>query len=247
MAPRTAKRKSAIEYGTSGEANLVKLDDKRARIDFAEGKKVELQVVQGNVFEDETTTLPEYVPFKAMAVNKSIPVRLSMEEGDKRVLFINPLAGEFKVKFVRFQAPEGSEPVWVEKQGKGKRPYREANPFVEVTEGRWKGLTIRGRLFDNFGEWKEDGLTTIYGEGTGSENLRDFCSCVGFNYWEVPFSENHLPEIQKIALEKENEFSIILVKGYVANWVAGLDEEDVYGDTPEEKDAPSAAENMLGE
>lgn len=233
MAPRTAKRASSIEYGTSGEASLVKLDDHRARIDFAEGKSVNLDVVIGNVFEDDKATLPDYVPFKSMAAGKSLPVRVSMEKGDKRILFINPLSGELRVKFVKFQAPEGSDPVWVEKAGKGKRPYREANPFVQVIDGRWKGLTIRGRLFDNFGLWEEDGNTVIYGEGTGSTNLKDFCACVGYEYWNLPYSENLLPDIQKVALKNDNEFSIMLVKGYIQTWTPGFDEEDTFVDSPE--------------
>lgn len=244
MAPKSAKRASAIEYGTGGEATLTKLDDKRARIDFAEGKTVNLSVVQGNVFEDEKATLPDYVPFKSMASNKSINVRLSMEKGDKRVLFINPLSGELRVKFVRFQAPEGSEPVWVEKPGKGKRPYREANPFVEVIDGRWKGLIIRGRLFDNFGLWEEDGNAVVYGEGSGSTNLKDFCACVGYEYWNLPYSENLLPEIQRVALENDNEFSIMLVKGYIQTWAPGYNEDDTFVDATEEP-ATSSAEDLL--
>jgi len=114
MAPKTAKRKSAIEYGKSGEASLVKLDDKRARIDFHEGGNIELRVVQGNVFEDENATLPEYVPFKAMAVNKSIPVRVSMEAGEKKVLFINSESlGELNRTCIRIESPREIVVVFV--------------------------------------------------------------------------------------------------------------------------------------
>lgn len=239
MAPRNAKKQSALEYGKGGAANLVKLDDHRARIDFEDGESVNLQVKQGNVFEDETATLPEHVPFKALAVNKPFPVKVSFEKGDKRVLFINPLTGEYRVKFVRFQAPEGSEPSWAEKQGKGNRPYREANPFFEIVDGRWKGTVIRGRLFDNFGLWEEDGFTTVFGNGSGAETLRDFCDAVGFDYTTTPFSENLLPLIQKTALENTKEFSIILTKGYIGNILPGFNEEEVYADPEPSETAES--------
>lgn len=243
MAPRSVKGSSALEYGKSGEASLVKLDENRARFDFADGESVTLQVKIGDIFEDKAATLPIYVPFKAMQAGKSIKVRCSFEKGDKRILFINPLSGELQVKFVRFQAPEGSEPVWIEKQGKGNRPYREAPVFVEVVDGRWKGCVIRARIFDNFALWEEDGFCTVRGEGTGSNNLRDFSDAVGFDYTTIPYSENLLPLIQKTALENAKTFSAVLVNGYVSNYVPGLDSDafgDEYGDvpdlTPENKD-----------
>ena len=244
MAPKSAKRAGSLEYGKSGEATLVKLDDNRARFDFSDGESVTLQVKLGNVFEDDNATLPEYVPFKVMKPNGALKVRCSFEKGEKKVLFINPLSGEQKVKFVRFQSPEGSEPVWTEKPGKKGKPYREANPFFEIVDGRWKGCIIRGRLFDNFGLWEEDGMTTVFGEGTGSQNLRDFCDCVGFPYYEVPFNENHLPEIQKLALSNDNEFSIVLVSGYISNYVPGLD-DDAFGDAMAESNKADAAVNEL--
>ena len=179
-----------------------------------------------------------------MQANKGIKVRCSFEKGDKRILFINPLSGELQVKFVRFQAPEGSEPVWIEKQGKGNRPYREAPVFVEVIDGRWKGCVIRGRIFDNFVLWEEDGLTTVRGEGTGSNNLRDFSDCVGFDYTTTPFSENLLPLIQKTALENEKIFSIVLVNGYISNYVPGLD-ADAFGDEYVDEPAPTSQEPVI--
>lgn len=226
MAPKSAKRESKkLEYGKSGIAKMVKLDATRARFDFEDGTQVQFTVVQGNIWEDEKATLPEYVPFKVMKENGSLNVRVSFEKGDTKVLFINPSSGELKVKFDRFQAPEDSAPTWTEKKGKGDRPYREANPFFEVTDGRWKGCVIRSRLFDNFGLWEEDGLTTVYGEGTGSQNLRDFCDAVGFDYSNTPYSENHLPEIQRVAKENGNEFTIVLNNGYISTYVPSMQDD----------------------
>ena len=226
MAPKAAKRESKkLEYGKSGSAKMVKLDAIRARFDFEDGTQVPFTVVQGNIWEDEKSTLPEYVPFKIMKESGSINVRVSFEKGDTKVLFINPSSGELKVKFDRFQAPEDSAPTWQEKEGKGKRPYREANPFFEVADGRWKGCVIRGRLFDNFGLWQEDGNTTVYGDGTGSQNLRDFCDAVGFDYSNTPYSENLLPEIQKVAKELGNEFTIVLNNGYISTYVPAMQDD----------------------
>lgn len=246
MAQKRTTRKSGIEYGKSGVGKLVKLDATRARMDFDDGVSVPFSVVQGDVFENEKATLPTYVPFKAMKDNSPLNVRASFEKGDTRILFINPASGELRVKFSKFQAPEGSAPTWTEKQGVGNKLYREANPFVEVLEGRWKGLVVRGRVFDNFGIDTEDGKTTIFfgKKGTSSQNLEDFCACVGFEYWNTPYSENPLPQIQETAYQNENVFSIILVNGYIANWITGLNEEEAFeAEYPE----TSAAEVLLAE
>lgn len=254
MAPKRTERKTSLEYGKSGIGKLVKLDANRARVDFDDGVSVPFTVVQGNIFEDEKATLPSYVPFKAMKDNTHLNVRVSFEKGDKKVLFINPVSGELRVKFTKFQAPEGSAPSWNEKEGTyvdkatgNKKTYREANPFVEVIDGRWKGAQIRGRLFDNFGMAEEDGNTTIYfgKKGTSSQNLMDFCDCVGFEYWLTPYSENLLPEIQRVALENDNEFSIVLVNGYIANWVAGFNEEDTFVDETSDASTTESAESLL--
>jgi len=230
MAPKAAKRESKkLEYGKSGIAKMVKLDATRARFDFEDGSSVNFNVIQGNIWEDEKANMPEYVPFKSMKDNAFVNVRVSFEKGEGKVLFINPTSGELKVKFDRFQAPEDSAPTWQEKEGKGKRPYREANPFFEVVDGRWKGCVIRGRLFDNFGLWEEDGNTTVYGEGTGSQNLRDFCDAVGFDYSNVPYSENLLPEIQRVAKENGNEFTLVLNNGYISTYVPAM-QDDAFTD-----------------
>lgn len=252
MAPKRTPRPSGIEYGKNGIGKLVKLDANRARVDFDDGSSVPFTVVQGNVFESENATLPDFVPFKAMKENTHLNVRVSFEKGDKRVLFINPASGELRVKFVKFQAPEGSEPSWSEKEGSyvdkvtgKKKTFREANPFIQIIDGRWKGGQIRGRLFDNFGQSQEDDNTTIYfgKKGTSSQNLEDFCSCVGFEYWLTPYSENLLPEIQRVALENDNEFSVVLVNGYIANWVAGLNDAETFVD--ETPTTTESAESLL--
>lgn len=255
MAQRRTERTTSIEYGKRGLAKCVKLDANRARFDFEDGATVTLNVVQGNVFENAAATLPDNIPFKAMKDNSFLNVRVSFEKGDKKVLFINPASGELKVKFVKFQAPEGSEPVWEEKEGTyvdkqtgKKKTFREANPFVQVVEGRWTGTVIRGRLFDNFGKDDEDGNTTIFfgKKGTSSQNLSDFCDCVGFEYWNEPYTENNLPTIQRVALENDNVFSIMMVNGYISNWVMGLNEEDTFEkDYPTNTEPASPAEALL--
>lgn len=257
MAQRRTQKPSGLSYGTSGEAKLVKVDANRARIEFANGTIVNLNVVQGDIFaEDKKATLPEYVPFKSMKDGGFLNVRVSMEKGDTRVLFINPLSGTYTVKFIGFAAnpPEGFVPVWTEKQGDGgKNTYRECNPFVElVAKGeRWQGCKVRGKIYDYFGKDEEDGNATIYEakRGTGWKNCEDFCNCIGFEYWNTPFTENMLPEMQRIALENNNEFQIVFSNGYISTWLPPVP-DDNFVDEVDETFPPAEktdAEKMLEE
>lgn len=229
MAQRRTVKPTGLQYGTGGVAKLVKVGETKARIEFESGETVNLDVVQGNVFEEGSkATLPSYVPFKSLKDGGFISVRLSLEAGDKKVLFINPLSGTFTARFIGFAAnpPEGFVPTWVEKVGEGGRAYREATPFVELTAKgeRWQGCKVRGKMYDYFGKDNEDGNTTIFQtkRGNGWKNLEDFCNAVGFEYWNEPFSENNLPTLDTVAKEKNQEFQIVFSNGYVSTWIPSI-------------------------
>lgn len=252
MAKRTTKKPTGLSYGTSGDAKLVKVDASKARIEFSSGKVVNLNVVQGDVFEeDKKANLPGFVPFKSMKDGGFLNVRVSMEEGDGRVLFINPLSGQYTVKFIGFAVnpPDGFVPTWTEKENKWNKIQRVANPFFELTAKgeRWQGCKIRGRLVDKFGKDPEDGLTTIWEEekGTHWKVLEDFCNCIGFEYWNEPFTENHLPKMQEVGLENENEFQVVFSNGYISTFIPPL-AEDTFIDEVDET-FPNPAEKLLDE
>ena len=52
-AQRRTQKPTGLSYGTSGEAKLVKVDANRARIEFAGGTIVNLNVVQGDIFAED--------------------------------------------------------------------------------------------------------------------------------------------------------------------------------------------------
>lgn len=237
MAQRRTKKQAGLSYGTSGEAKLTKIDANRARIDFANGTVVNLNVVQGDVFnQDEKANLPSYVPFKSMKDGGYLNVRVSMEQGDEKVLFINPLSGSYTVKFIGFAAnpPEGFVPTWTEKENQWGKIQRIANPFFELTAKgeRWQGCKVRGRLVDKFGKDPDDGNTTIWEEekGTHWKFLEDFCSCIGFEYWNEPFTENHLPKMQEVGLANGNEFQVVFANGYISTYNAPLPDDNFVSD-----------------
>lgn len=253
---RTQKPSSALSYGTSGAAVLYKVSDTKARIEFDGGKDIDLEVVQGNIFENEKATLPTHVPFKLMKPQndggKPINVKVSMEEGDKRVLFIHPLSGTYKAKFIGFSANPKDEhvPAWTEKENKWNKIQRIANPYIVLTDKkqRWEGCSIRCRLIDKFGKDPDDGNTTIWEEekGTYWKQLEDFCNAIGFEYWNEPYTENNLPKIQEVGRANGLEFEVVLSNGYVSTWIPALP-DDTFEDEIDENFPKSDAEKLLEE
>jgi len=231
MAQKRMER-SNLEYGEKGEGKIVKLDAVRARIEFkqADGsfKSYNINVVPGNPFEEESATLPAYFPWSAMRAESSIPVRARLDASNSRVMSVNPLSGEFVVRFVGFKKVNDVA-VMETKTGRGGKPYRSFTPFIEVMEGRWKGCRFIGTLYDNFGKDPEDGMTTILGSGTGSDNLADFMDCLGYEYWTKMYSENPLPAIEEAHLKAPRQFKIMVVNGWVSNYIPGFDEE-IFGE-----------------
>ena len=223
MAKKRVASESNFEKGEMGLASFTKLDETRARIDFEEsGKSYNIAVSLGT---EETNTVPPYFPFKAMKPNGSLKVRVTLNKENNKVLFVSPASGELKVKFVKFASPEGVPPVPEEKMGKGNKPYRCFGTILEVSEGRWKGCQLYSRLYANFGKDPEDGMLAVSGSGKGSDNLQDFLDATGVNYTSIPFSENPLPEIQEQALENARELSVMIVNGWIENFLSGLGDE----------------------
>ena len=48
---------------------------------------------------------------------------------------------------------------------------------------------------------------------------------MGFDYSNTPYSENLLPEIQKVAKELGNEFTIVLNNGYISTYVPSMQDD----------------------
>ncbi len=243
MAQKRMVRPSNTNYGDKGEAVVTKLDDNRIRLDFTETEKsYNFVVSQGNVFEEDSkANVPEHFPFKNMKIEKQIRVRATLNSDGSKVLYVNPYSGEYTVRFMKFQSPdENSSPVMETLKGKSKNgkenTYQAFYPFLEITKGVWKGCRLRGNLYNNFGKDPDDAMLTIVGTGKGSDNLEDFLDACGVEYVSIPFSENPLPEIQKSAIEAGREFSVMLVNGWIENYVTGLDDDAFDDGYPEEKE-----------
>lgn len=233
MGAKRVKSNNSIEKGERGLATLTKLDGNRARLDFIEtGNSFNVAVDQTG----ERPTLPANVPYGAMKLNGSIQVSATMAKDEPTVLFCNPASGEFKVKFLNFTAPENTPPSPETRQGKkAGSTYRVFSILQEVIEGRWKGSKLWSQLYANFGN--SDGELAVSGAGSGSDNLQDFLDATCGGEWTtLSYSENPLPEIQKLAQSLKKEYSVMVVKGWVDKYIPAM--QDAFDDEYQDEEVP---------
>ena len=78
----------------------------------------------------------------------------------------------------------------------------------------------------------------VIGEGTSPDRWRDFFKVTGITSHPdfIPFSENMLPEIQKMAQEIKKEFKGVIVRGWLDTVYENipLDEDEDYPEKKEE-------------
>lgn len=194
------------EKGKRGVGNLIKLDEQKLRIDFEDGDKTPITI--------SVETVPEILlnVLKKMPNNSKVGVEVTLDISGEKILFVKPLVGTFDLKFVKFYAPEGSLPAPETKMGKGNKPYKQFSAVLEVQNitgkksDMWKGVRYNVMFFDNFGK-DEDGNLLVLAKGDNSDFLNDFMDASGAGFHEIPFSENPLPEIEKIILMEDKVIS----------------------------------------
>lgn len=232
------KGENKFAKGRRGLADLVRLDAGRVRIDFEKLENEEkAPSFPINVTYGEDGTIPEYVPVKRMKDGAKIRASVTMNEDGSAILFATPANGEFDAKLDKFVAKEGEQPVPESRPGKKGKPYKVFAVLLQITSGPWAGCNCWYQMYPNFGK-DEAGMLAVSGEGTGSDALYDFMEATGVTDHEIPFSENPLPEIQRLALAENRNFRIIIVKGWVDRIIAPLGDEDAFVDENGNTESP---------
>jgi len=209
------------EKGVRGLAEVIKLSDENLRVDFEDNKgSFNIKV--------EEDSIPESFPFKVMKKDGKIKVSVTMNKDGNKILFAVPASGEYEAKFDKMVAAEGQEPVAETKQGKKGKPYKQFAVLIEVLDKRWSGARYWYPMYPNFGQ-DEDGNLAVAGSGSGSDALFDFLEATGVSQHLIPFSENPLPEIQRIAQAEEKTFKIIVNKGWIDMIVVPMNVDDAFG------------------
>lgn len=246
--------KESSEKGRRGIAKLVRLSESNARIEFekVEANKnypeVPAVTYEIKVSFGEEGTIPDYVPFKLLKNNQAMSLSATMDAQGTKILFAVPASGYFEAKFDTFLTKEKDAPiVWETKKG-AKNTYRQADCLIEVTGGQWNGVAIREgvwagakywyRLYDNLTANVDGGLA-VKGSGDGSNNLADFLDAVVGGGEQIQFSENPLPEIQRVAKEEDRRFYVNVAKGWIVSLVVPMSLDEPIGFL-EEEEVPAA-------
>jgi len=201
------------EKGQRGVGSLVKLSANKVRMDFDAAEPVGLEVSE--------TTIPEILlkVINKMPDNAKVSIECTLDITGTKIMFARPLVGTFDFKLIKFYAPEGQQPVMETKVGKGGKAYRQFSAIVEILRKTgaksdlWKGARYNIFFFDSFGK-NEKGDLLVLSKGEASDFLSDFLDATGVGTHTIPYSENPLPAIERIALEEEVVFSAS-VKGVV--------------------------------
>jgi hypothetical protein len=249
------KNESKFDKGRRGIAEIVRLNETMVRVDFDATDVLPAESFNVNVSYGEDGTVPDYIPLKKIKDGSKFPASVTMNKAGTAILFAVPSSGFFEVKFDSFLAPEGQEPVIETKEGKlgkdgKKRTYGKFACLLEITGGTWQGLTIKKGvwagakywfgLYDNFTQGVEGGLA-VGGAGTGSDNLNDFLDAVVAGGSSIQYTENPLPEIQKLAKELDSRFNVNVHKGWVESISVPLSAGEMFVDEEEldaDKDFP---------
>lgn len=220
------KSDNKFDKGRRGLAQIVKLSDENMRVDFEATDKEKAESFNVKVVYGEKGTVPDYLPFKKMKANGKLGASVTMNVEGDTVLFAVPSSGEYEARFNKMVSPEGQAPVAETKQGK-KGTYKQFAVLIEITDGPWKGTNYWKPYYPNFGKDEAENLA-VAGSGSGSDALFDLLECTKVVNHEIPFSENPLPEIQKIAQEEDARFKIIVQKGWIDMLVKPLEDGDAF-------------------
>lgn len=229
----TRVKNEGIAKGRRGVAELIRISESKARIDFPATEKEPAASFQIDVSFGEEGTIPDYVPFKKIKDKSKFPLSATMDEAGKRILYAVPANGYFEAEFDKFVAKKDETPCpETKKSTKGNKTYRDFAAMIKVTGGDWQGLKIKEgcwlgaqyyyRMYDNFAD-DGNGFLAVKGSGSGSDSLCDFLDAtIGGATSQIEFSENPLPEIEKIAQDVKNTFNINVAKGWIASIVVPL-------------------------
>lgn len=170
---------------------------------------------------EDTDAVPEYVK-KSGYMNVSLS-----REGDK-IWTMYPAKGTYKVKFAGFPHRDGEEPQPKDKPGgvrKGRNggtyhqePYRQITFLLEITDGSYKGMTIPFFVRYLFEQFESTGLSKISGYGKARSQLEEMLQLCGLNFLEdnIPYSDNVLPHLQDMLLERNTRFMVKMDGGWVS-------------------------------
>jgi len=150
--------------------------------------------------------------------------RLSYDE--TRIYYLGPWHGLYPARFFGFPRRDDQPPKYYHKEGGERRTrdgrrYYESNRLLftaifEITTGDMKGAHP-AKTYDYLFEPDEDGLAKIVGTGKRGRRLVEFMRLCGFDFQgdSVEFTNNILPALEKILLDKKAQFMLQFEDGWI--------------------------------
>lgn len=194
--------------------------------------------------EGETLSFDEYPDWLNPSLRK-ITYRLTYE--GTKLVFVSPVNGIFKAKFVEFQHKDDEPLAPVAREGTGKfGPFKQYQfrASLLLTEPDLNGMPVT--LFLTYGTDKRDyiansgGVAALAQSGGSLEAkafllLKEFLEATGIAEVDFKFKENLLSEFEKIAQKRKLTFSVVYQDGYVSKIVPSDEEFDESEDDEQEE------------
>lgn len=194
--------------------------------------------------EGETLSFDDYPDWLNPSLRK-ITYRLTYEGG--KLLFISPINGIFRAKFVELQHKDNEPLAPVAKSGDGKYgPWTQYQfrASLRIIEPDMNGMPVT--LFLTYGTNKRNYIADNRGvaalaassgpnESKGFLLLKEFLEATGAGEPEYKFKENLLPEWEKVAKKLNRTFSLVYQDGYISKIVPSDEEFDESEDEGEEE------------
>jgi hypothetical protein len=149
-------------------------------------------------------------------------VNLNSEKN--KVYGIRPLTGIFKMQFLKIAASEDKEPA-PRTNTQYKDPFDEWTVILRILDGDEKGMEVPINLRYWFVEEVKDGKSIVGYEFHPKSpdhmpRLMSFCDYFGvWDYGEMKYSDNILPEIQKRCLTAKKSVKVMMKNGWVDSFI----------------------------
>lgn len=225
--------------GANGIANVTVTTNK-VRVEFEDNNNQVIEVLRDDA--------PDYI-----ITGRQIVV---LSSDNNKIFSAKPIGGSYMCKFIGFWSREGEPPTPKKVEARtGTSSKGNAYKIPEhleftvlfeiVTPKKWSKYQLSMNLFYAFSEY-EGGITQI--KGAGSQKLVEFLEVAGVDFTtdDIPFSENVLPFIEKMLLNRNKTMVISLnQKGWVDSVVVAPDDEEEELPEPEEKKPAVTVEDLV--
>lgn len=206
---------SDVKFGPSGEASIAVI-----------GQQLQIVFTDSNeIVNLPVTVLPPHVPSaKKLPANKKYFVSVNGKR-DSLSMF-NPWTGSVITKFIGFKKARNA-PIPIPEQPRERegidsrsgqsyqKDWLEFTAICEIIDAPYAGLEVRVKLRFYFGE-DDEGMLGIRGTGKWSVKLTRFLEVIlgDIEKVRVPWSDNPLPNLEALLLDKGKPFTIVMAKGW---------------------------------